>query len=118
QYNVVFCSGTAILPAVRLVGNTRYPAIADDFAASFHLLKSLPCDVFLAPHGSHFGLKEKLRRRGSGERSNPFIDPEGYKSFVARSEASFMRQLDLERRGRVPRAGAPLSNAMRPRNGS
>ena len=53
-YRVVFYGSTTVLPGVRLVGNPVYPAIADDFAASFRTLKALPCDVFLAPHGAMF----------------------------------------------------------------
>jgi len=58
-------------------------------------LKGLPCDVFLAPHGSFFGLSEKTRRLGNG--SNPFIDPKGYREFIRQSEEAFEERLQLER---------------------
>ncbi len=101
-YRVVFYGSTTVLPGVKLVGNPVYSAIADDFAASFRTLKSLPCDVFLAPHGAMFGLEEKARRLKAGEPSNPFIDPDGYRGFVERSERIFADQLRLQRETRLP----------------
>jgi metallo-beta-lactamase class B len=97
--DVVFHGGTAILPGVRLVDHPTYPGIVEDCERTFRVLKSLPCDVFLAPHGSQFGLREKARRLSAGERPNPFIDPEGYRTFVARGEEAFRRQLEREGRG-------------------
>lgn len=102
-YHVVFYGSTTVLPGVRLVGNAAYPAIADDFAASFRTLKSLPCDVFLAPHGLMFGLEDKARRLKAGERPNPFIDPGGYRSFVERSEQTFLDALRREREAETKR---------------
>lgn len=102
---IVFYGSTTLLPGVRLVGNPTYPAIAEDFAASFRSLKALPCDVFLAPHGVMFGREEKARRLKAGERPNPFIDPDGYRGFVERSERVF---LDQGRREREAKARGPL----------
>ncbi len=103
-YHVVIYGSTTILPGVRLVDNPRYPEMAQDFAKTFRVLKSLDCDVFLGPHGSQFGLGEKARRLKAGEKPNPFIDPQGYRTFIARSEQAFRRQWDRERRGAsVPR---------------
>lgn len=107
---VVFYGSTTLLPGVRLVGNAAYPTIADDFAASFRSLKSLPCDVFLAPHGAMFGLEEKARRLKAGERPNPFLDPGGYRGFVERSERVFLDQWRREREAgpkRPPGGTAP-----------
>jgi metallo-beta-lactamase class B len=104
QFNVVFYGSTTILPGVHLVDNAKYPGIADDFTKTFRLLKSLPCDVFLAPHGSMFGLSQKARRQATGEKPNPFIDRDGYRSFVTRSEQNFQQQLEREQRGASTRS--------------
>jgi metallo-beta-lactamase class B len=93
QFNVLFYGSTTILPGVHLVDNARYPGIADDFTKTFRLLKSLPCDVFLAPHGSMFGLGQKARQHITAEKTNPFIDRDGYRSFVTHSEQLFQQQL-------------------------
>jgi metallo-beta-lactamase class B len=100
--DVVFLGGTTILPGVRLVDNPDYPGMAEDYERTYRVLKGLPCDVFLAPHGFQFGLAEKARRLSAGATPNPFIDPEGYRTFVTRGEEAFRRRLERER----PRASA------------
>ena len=49
-------------PGYRLVDNKAYPEIAADFAKTFDVLKTLPCDVFLGAHGSYYGMIEKYER--------------------------------------------------------
>ncbi len=91
KLNVVFvCSTTA--PGYRLKGNAAYPEIADDFRKSFHILDELPCDVFLAAHGSFFHLAEKMKHLRDGD-PLAFVDPEGYRKFLAATRANFERQL-------------------------
>jgi metallo-beta-lactamase class B len=96
-YHVVFFGSTSILPGVPLVRNAAYPAIAEDLARTYHKLKALPCDVFLAPHTGFFNLSQKAERLERGEKPNPFIDPAGYRDFIAKSETRFLEQLDQER---------------------
>jgi metallo-beta-lactamase class B len=95
--DVVFFPSANINPGVKLVGNPRYPEIASDFAHSFQVWKSLPCDVFLADHGDFYDMKQKHARLHEGGAANPFIDPQGYKSFIAEAERRFQRELDSER---------------------
>src|SRR5688572_1142345 len=76
--HVVFFGSTSILSGVPLVNNAQYPSIADDFTASYRKLKTLPCDVFLAPHGSFFSLHEKAAQFERGTTLNPFIDPTAF----------------------------------------
>jgi hypothetical protein len=64
------------------VGNAAYPTIAQDYELTFRTLQSLPCDVFLGAHGSYFGMEAKFPRMKAGG-ANPFVDPEGYRSYVA-----------------------------------
>jgi metallo-beta-lactamase class B len=92
QYAVVFL-GSTTAPGYRLVDNLLYPNIAADYAYTFKLLKSIECDVFLASHGSFFALDHKRRRLERGAKPNPFIDPEGYKTFLAKSEEDYLREL-------------------------
>jgi metallo-beta-lactamase class B len=91
-YNVVFMGSTSA-PGYQLVDNPNYPNIVADYQRSFRLLKSLPCDVFLAPHGSFFGLTEKMAKLEQGTAANPFIDPQGYRDFLEGSEQGFYEQL-------------------------
>ena len=94
--DVVFFPSANINPGVRLVGNPRYPEIVADFEHSFATWKALPCDVFLADHGDFYAMKDKFDRLKHGEKTNPFIDPDGYKRFVARAEKTFREELASE----------------------
>jgi metallo-beta-lactamase class B len=58
----------------------------------FRVLKSLPCDVFLGAHGDYYDMQAKYARMKAGG-PNPFIDPEGYKSYVAERESTFRAEL-------------------------
>jgi metallo-beta-lactamase class B len=78
-----------------LVNNAKYPRIAEDYAHTFEVLKSLPCDLFLGAHGDYFGLEAKYPRMKAGG-ANPFIDPDGYKRYVAEREQAFRRELERQ----------------------
>lgn len=91
-YNVVILGSPNVNPGYKLVGNTAYPQIAEDYERMWRVLKSLPCDIFLGAHGSYFGLEEKyphLKERGA----NAFVDPEGYKKYVVQKEREFHDEL-------------------------
>jgi metallo-beta-lactamase class B len=91
-YNVVIVGGPNVLSEYRLVKKPSYPGIAQDFELTFRTLKSLPCDVFLGAHASSYGMEEKFARRKEGM-ANPFIDPQGYKDYVAEREQAFRAEL-------------------------
>lgn len=97
--HVVIVGGPNVNPGYKLVNNKAYPQIAGDFHNGFQLLKSLPCDVFLGAHGVYYGLKEKYARWKAGDR-DAFIDPEGYKSFVAYRERAFEAELKRQEAGK------------------
>jgi hypothetical protein len=41
-------------------------------------------------------MKEKMARMGQGTKTNPFIDPAGYREFVAKGEKAFQTALDAQ----------------------
>jgi len=92
DYNVVIVGSPNVNPGYKLVNNARYPHIAADYAHEFAVLKSLPCDIFLGAHGSYFDMEAKYARQRAG-RENPYIDPAGYKAFVADREQAFRKEL-------------------------
>lgn len=92
QFDVVF-AGSISAPGYKLVGNPLHPTVADDYEQTFRVLRKLPCDVFLAAHGSAFSMLEKMKRKENGSERNPFIDPEGYKQYIERNEQAFRYQL-------------------------
>jgi metallo-beta-lactamase class B len=89
--NAVIVGSPNVNPGYVLVGNKNYPQIAQDYVKTFAVLKSLPCDLFLGAHGAYFGLKAKHEKMKAGG-PNPFIDPEGYKAYVAEREATFQKE--------------------------
>jgi len=91
-YNVVIIGSPNVNAGYKLVNNPLYPQIASDYERMFRVLKSLPCDIFLGAHGNYYGMEEKYARMKEGS-ANPFIDPEGYKSYVAEREQSFLAEL-------------------------
>ena len=96
RYHVAFVCSVTINDGVHLVGNTRVPAIADHYARTFRLLHDLKPDVFVAEHGGVFDLDEKARRAGASGAANPFIDRDGYRQLVDRSERTYLGQLRAE----------------------
>jgi metallo-beta-lactamase class B len=91
-YNVVIVGSPNVNPGYKLVNNAQYPQIAKDYEHTFRALKSLPCDIFLGAHGGYYEMTEKFARlKNSG--TNPFIDPEGYKRYVADREQAFYAEL-------------------------
>lgn len=98
-YDVVIIGSPNVNPGFQLVNNKAYPQIAADFATTFNVLKSLPCDVFLGAHGNYYALNAKYDRLKRGAKKNPFIDPAGYKKYVAEKEKAFRKTL-AEQKGK------------------
>ena len=96
-YQVVIVGSPNVNEGYRLVGNAKYPAIAEDFGRTFQILKALPCDVFLGAHGSYYGMEEKFERieKNGG---NPFVDPDGYRRFVELKDKEFLDKLSRQKR--------------------
>jgi metallo-beta-lactamase class B len=92
KYDVVVIGSPNVNPGFRLVNNNDYPEIAADFAMTFEVLKSLPCDVFLGAHGGYYGMMERYDLLKKGH-ANAFVNPEGYKAFVAQKERAFRSTL-------------------------
>jgi metallo-beta-lactamase class B len=90
--DVVIVGSPNVNAGYKLVGNTEYPQIAEDYAKGFATLKALHCDVFLGAHGDYYGMEGKFARMDKGG-GNPFIDPEGYKSYVGEKEQAFREEL-------------------------
>jgi metallo-beta-lactamase class B len=92
KLRVVFlCSVSA--PGYKLVNNPKYPNIVDAYRKSFAKLKTLPCDVFLGAHGQFFHLKEKRAAMKADPKTNPFIDPKEFRTFIDAAENDFEAEL-------------------------
>jgi len=95
QYRVVFVSSMSINPGVHMVNFAPWPDIADAYARSFQALRALPCDIFLGPHAGFFNLQERAARMDKAG-TNPFVDTNGYKNYIARFERLYHEQLKQE----------------------
>ena len=99
-YNAVIIGSPNVNPGYRLVDNSKYPTIAEDYKQTFRVLKSLECDLFLGAHGSYFGLEEKYPRMKPGA-ANPFIDKKGCAEFVSQKEGEFRAELEKQEKQRA-----------------
>jgi metallo-beta-lactamase class B len=89
---VFLCSPS--VPGYQLVDNPRYPNIIEDYRRQFAFLRSISPKIFLASHGNFFDLTEK-RKQGTPA---AFVDPEGYRAFVAEMEKSFEQKVAAQRK--------------------
>jgi metallo-beta-lactamase class B len=99
--NVVIVGSPNVNPGYVLVNNKRYPAIARDYETTFRVLKSLHADVFLGAHGDYYGMPAKYARLKAGG-ANPFIDPAGYRAYIADREAAFRKELARQQAAAKP----------------
>ena len=89
---VVIVGSPNVNPGYKLVHNAAYPNIAQDYERTFRVLNALPCDIFLGAHGSYYDMEAKFAHLEQGQ-ANPFIDADGYKSYVADREEAFRTEL-------------------------
>ena len=91
-YSAVIIGSPNVNPGYKLVGNTAYPTIAQDYEKGFRVLKSLNCEIFLGAHGGYFDLEAKYARFRAGK-TDAFVDPAGCAAFVAQKEQEFRSEL-------------------------
>jgi metallo-beta-lactamase class B len=96
---VVIVGSPNVNPGYVLVNNKKYPGIAQDYETTFKVLKALPVDIFLGAHGDYYDMPAKYARLKPGA-ANPFIDPAGYKAYVADREAAFRKELARQQSGK------------------
>jgi metallo-beta-lactamase class B len=96
-YDVVIVGSPNVNSGFELVNNAKYPRIADDFSLTFAVLKSLPCDIFLGAHGDYYGLESKFPRLAK-EGFRAFVDPDGYRMYVAERQEAFLRELERQKK--------------------
>jgi metallo-beta-lactamase class B len=94
-YHVLIANLGTINPGTVLLHNPEYPAIADDYARTFRILRELPCDVFLTSHASQFGLFSKYRP-GMPYSPERFLDQGIYLRVIDRQETAFLQQMEEE----------------------
>ncbi len=78
---------SVVMPLV----NQKYPNIVEDYRRTFRLLKQLHPGIWVAGHGSQYGMAAK-------QRAGSFIDPEGFRRAVDDYERVFLERLEKESR--------------------
>jgi CubicO group peptidase (beta-lactamase class C family)/glyoxylase-like metal-dependent hydrolase (beta-lactamase superfamily II) len=115
SYDVVVIGSPNVNPGFQLVNNKDYPEIAADFAKTFEVLKSLPCDVFLGAHGGYYGMVERYALLKKGQ-ANAFVNSEGYKEYIALKERAFRKTLAAQQgkveQGKMEKGTPPAVSAI------
>jgi len=97
--NIVIIGGTGFWSEYHFVAApghpVSYPSIVQDFQHTFSVLRALPCDVFLGAHGQYFDMLAK-RKRYPHAGPAVFIDPDGYKNYVAATQQTFEKELSKQ----------------------
>lgn len=89
----------SMLPGMSLVTPETYRGIRADIEHTFQRLRSLPVDIFLTEHARDFGRYPKyLQSRDAADPALPFIDRDGYRSYLDRNEAGFRKVLAAQQR--------------------
>jgi metallo-beta-lactamase class B len=94
-YVVVFPDGSGFNPGYRLVKDPSYLGIADDYRRTHHMLEMLKPDIWLAQHNEYYDLAGK-RERAKAEGVAAWVDPEGYRRFIAGKKRAFEDEVDKE----------------------
>ena len=95
-YTVVFPDGTTVNPGYRVARNPSYQGIEEDYRRTFRTLEALKPDVWLAPHNEFYGLDAKLARAAK-DGVKAWVDPEGYRKWVAAQKERFEAGAERER---------------------
>lgn len=87
-YTVVFPDGTSVNPGYRINRRPSYQGIGNDFRRTFRILESLKPDIWLNCHTEFFGYEDKLARV-TKDGDAAWVDPEGYRKYIATAKAKF-----------------------------
>jgi metallo-beta-lactamase class B len=105
RFTVVFPDGTSVNPGYRLVKDASYAGIADDYRKTFRTLAALTPDIWLTPHTEPFAFEAK-RARVATEGVAAWVDPEGYRKWVALQRERFEAAVTKESAPEVSSADA------------
>jgi metallo-beta-lactamase class B len=87
-YTVVFPCCTSVNPGFRVEVHPSYEGIGDDYRRTFSMLDSLRPDIWLGGHTETFGFEDK-RARAAREGVGAWVDPAGYRTWLAQEKAAF-----------------------------
>lgn len=95
-YRVVFPDGGGFNPGYRVADKSpSYPGMTDDYRRTLHTLEMFKPDIWLGHHCEYFDFKGK-RERTKTEGVKAWVDPDGYRQFIASKRRAFEDEMDLE----------------------
>jgi len=94
-YKVVFPDGAGFNPGYTVANPAEYPGIEADYRNTLHRLEMLHPDIWGGHHTEYFDLNGK-RERAKTEGVNAWVDPEGYRRFIASKRRAFEDEVDAE----------------------
>jgi metallo-beta-lactamase class B len=94
-YRVVFPDGGGFNPGYKLAKSPSYPGINRDYRNTLHALENFEPDIWGGHHTEYFDFAGKSQRAAS-EGVKAWIDPEGYRRFIAGKRRAFEDQVDEE----------------------
>jgi beta-lactamase class D len=96
--NVVYADSLSPVSAedFQFSHNSAYPTVLQDFAKSFAVLDTLPCDILLTPHPGASDTLERLQRRDSESEPDAFIAPDACRQYAAASRATLTERVEHE----------------------
>jgi metallo-beta-lactamase class B len=96
SYFVVFPDGGGFNPGYRVANrNPSYPGIEDDYRRTLHTLEMLKPDIWAGHHTEYFDLEGK-RKNAATAGVQAWVDPEGYRKFIAGKRIAFEEEMDAE----------------------
>jgi len=83
---------------VKVVGNPKFPRLADDTFSTFRTLKMLKPDIYVTGHPQML-FAGKIDRMKAGERPHPLLDPgaQAWLKMLDDAEANFTKRVESER---------------------
>lgn len=94
-YLVAFPDGAGVNPGYRLAKDPSYPGIEGDYRKTHHALEMIKPDIWLAQHNEYYDFEGK-RKRAETQGVSAWIDPEGYRRFIAGKKRAFEDEVDEE----------------------
>jgi metallo-beta-lactamase class B len=94
-YTVVWPDGMSVNPGYRVARNPSYPGIGDDYRRTAARLELLRPDIWLVSHTERFDLEAK-RAAAATRGADAFVDPEGYRQYIAAQRGAFEDEVTRE----------------------
>jgi metallo-beta-lactamase class B len=93
SYRVLIANMPTLLDETMFPDMPAYPGIAKDYAYTFDAMKKLQFDIWVASHGSQFGLHTK-HKPADGYRPDAFFDRKGYDLLIDDLQKIYLKRIN------------------------